>query len=240
MSHLFPFDLNNNTYDFAKCYNAYDNVEGVSSSKHVPWKSTTLTGNLNSSSTIESCTNSMVKCRNGNLIDNDPYGVITNTNRECAAPPNYKYYNSDLPEMVASFDRQKKSKSNEIKYNNEESNKTSNKKSEESDDEETNDEETNDEETNDEESDDEETNDEESDEDSSLIEQFKEFFRTSKKSSKKGKKAKKSSKKVRKSSKKAKKGSKKAKKGSKKVRKSSKKAKKSSKKVRKSSKKARE
>jgi hypothetical protein len=236
MSHLFPFDLNNNTYDFAKCYNAYDNVEGVSSSKHVPWRSTTLTGNLNSSSTTESCTNSMVKCRTGNLIDNDPYGVITNTNRECAAPPNYKYYNLDLPEIIASFDRSKKSKSNEIKYNNEESNKTNNKKTndeesddEESDDEETNDEETNDEETNDEETNDEETNDEESDEDSSLIEQFKEFFRTSKKSSKKGSKkvkkgAKKGSKKVRKSSKKAKKGSKKAKKGSKKAKKSSKKA----------------
>jgi hypothetical protein len=118
MSHLFPFDLNNNKYDFAKCYNAYENVEGVSSSKHVPWKSSDFTNEINTSSTNDSCTNSMVKCRSGNLIDNDPYGVITNTNRECAAPPNYKYYNNSLPEMVVSYDKPlKKYQPKKVAYN---------------------------------------------------------------------------------------------------------------------------
>ena len=120
MSHLFPFDLNNNKYDFAKCYNAYENVEGVSSSKHVPWRSSDFTNNINTSSTNDSCTNSMVQCRSGNLIDNDPYGVITNTTRECAVPPNYKYYNNELPEMVVSYDKPlKKYQPKKVAYNDE-------------------------------------------------------------------------------------------------------------------------
>jgi hypothetical protein len=106
MSQFFPSDITNNSgYDFAKCYNSYDNVEGISSSKHVPWRSSVDDSSLLTSSTSQSCTNSMVQCRTGNLIENNPYDVITKTNKTCGAPPSYNYLNTDLPEMVISFDR---------------------------------------------------------------------------------------------------------------------------------------
>ena len=106
MSQFFPSDITNySDYDMAKCYNSYDNVEGVSSSKHVPWRSSVDNTTLFTSNTNKSCTNSMVHCRAGNLIDDNPYDIITKTTKTCSAPPNYTYFNPNLSEMIASFDR---------------------------------------------------------------------------------------------------------------------------------------
>ena len=107
MSQFFPYDLNNNNYDFAKCYNEYDNVEGISSSKHIPWKSSTFDNTLASSTADIACSNSMLKCRNGNLIENNPYGILTTTTKVCNAPPNYSYYNKEPLENTVSFDKVK-------------------------------------------------------------------------------------------------------------------------------------
>ena len=88
MSQFFPSDITNySRYDIAKCYNSYDNVEGVSASKHVPWRSSINDNSLLTSSTSQSCTNSMVQCRTGNLIDSDPYDIITKTNKICGPSP---------------------------------------------------------------------------------------------------------------------------------------------------------
>ena len=116
MAQYFPSDITNySDYDVAKCYNSYDNVEGVSSSKHVPWRSVVEDTPLYTSSATQSCTNSMVKCRAGNLMNNDPYDVITRTNKTCAAPPAYNYFNSDIPEMITSFEKISTSNVSEIK-----------------------------------------------------------------------------------------------------------------------------
>ena len=116
MAQYFPSDITNYSgYDVAKCYNTYDNVEGVSSSKHVPWRSIVEDTQLYTSSATESCTNSMVKCRSGNLMNNDPYDVITKTNKTCTAPPAYNYFNSDMPEMITSFEKISTKNAPEIK-----------------------------------------------------------------------------------------------------------------------------
>ena len=105
MSYLLPSDITNSKYNIAKCYNLYDDVEGVSNSKYVPWSASLSNNTTSTSLSAESCSNSMVRCKNGDLLNNSTYGVITNTNTKCGPEQIYTYYNTNQ-EMITSYDKQ--------------------------------------------------------------------------------------------------------------------------------------
>jgi hypothetical protein len=80
-------DPNCKTCSTAKCYNTYNNVQGISSSKYTPFSSKISNKNnlshVSSSISAFTCDTSMLKCNNGNLINNDPYNIITKSISSC-------------------------------------------------------------------------------------------------------------------------------------------------------------
>jgi hypothetical protein len=92
------------TCSTSKCYSTYDNVQGVSLSKHMPWVSVPLGINQLGPIETQSCQDYMLNCHVGNLVDNDPYNITVKTISPCDVS-DAKYYNIDLPLISGSLDR---------------------------------------------------------------------------------------------------------------------------------------
>ena len=90
------------------CYNTYDNVQGVSRSKH----EYTASFALNDLKPMEGnvCDVSMIGCVPASIQNSDPYNITVKSNTKCD-PLNMSYRNIHLPVVDGSLDRNKRESS---------------------------------------------------------------------------------------------------------------------------------
>jgi hypothetical protein len=89
------------------CYNTYENVQGVSTSKHDYSASNVHMPNDLNIYDAPACNISMVGCVSASLQNTDPYNVTVKSVSKCD-PLNLSYYDVVLPEITGSLDRNKK------------------------------------------------------------------------------------------------------------------------------------
>ena len=94
------------TCSTSKCYTTYDNVQGVSLSKHTPFSSIRLGENDRTPLSAFACDASMLTCNVGMLGNSDPYNVTVKSISACD-PLNYKNLDVEVPKMTGSLDRNK-------------------------------------------------------------------------------------------------------------------------------------
>jgi hypothetical protein len=94
------------TCSTSKCYNTYDNVQGVSLSKHIPYSSIKLGENDRTPVRPFDCDTSMLTCNNATLVNSDPYNIVIKSTTKCD-PLNYSNYDIAVPRMTGSLDRNK-------------------------------------------------------------------------------------------------------------------------------------
>lgn len=103
------------TCSTSKCYNTYDNVQGVSLSKHTPFSSIRLGENDRTPVSAFTCDSSMLTCNAGILENADPYNVVVKSTSTCD-PLNYKNYEIVVPKMTGSLDRNRVESPRYVKY----------------------------------------------------------------------------------------------------------------------------
>lgn len=102
------------TCSTSKCYNTYDNVQGVSLSKYTPFSSIRLGENDLIPLTAFPCDASMLSCSSGMLTTN-PYDITVKSTSKCD-PLNYKNYEVSVPKMTGSLDRNKVESSRYVRH----------------------------------------------------------------------------------------------------------------------------
>jgi hypothetical protein len=103
------------TCSTSKCYNTYDNVQGVSLSKYTPFSSIKLGENDRIPLSAYPCDASMLTCNYGILENADPYNVVVKSTSKCD-PLNFNNYEVAVPKMTGSLDRNKVESSRYVKH----------------------------------------------------------------------------------------------------------------------------
>lgn len=94
------------TCSTSKCYNTYDNVQGVSLSKHTPFSSIRLGENDRTPLPAYACDTYMLTCNTGTLQNADPYNVTVKSTSKCD-PLKYTDLDIEVPKMTGSLNRNK-------------------------------------------------------------------------------------------------------------------------------------
>jgi hypothetical protein len=94
------------TCSTSKCYNTYDNVQGVSLSKYTPFSSIRLGENDRTPLPAFACDTYMLSCNKPTLQNADPYNVTVKSTTKCD-PLNYTNLDIEVPKMTGSLNRNK-------------------------------------------------------------------------------------------------------------------------------------
>ena len=94
------------TCSTSKCYNTYDNVQGVSLSKHTPFSSIRLGENDRTPLAAYACDTYMLTCNTATLQNADPYNITVKSTTKCD-PTNYTNLDIEVPKMTGSLNRNK-------------------------------------------------------------------------------------------------------------------------------------
>ncbi len=92
------------------CYNTYDNVQGVSTSKHDYTASFALQDKDLKPNETQSCNISMIGCTPASLQNSDPYNITVKTTSKCN-PSKASYFDINLPIVDGSLDKNKRESS---------------------------------------------------------------------------------------------------------------------------------
>jgi len=92
------------TCSTSKCYNTYDNVQGVSLSKYTPYSSIRLGKDDNKPLSAYACDTYMLACNTANLQNADPYNITVKSTTNCD-PTNYTNLDIEVPKMTGSLNR---------------------------------------------------------------------------------------------------------------------------------------
>jgi hypothetical protein len=94
------------TCSTSKCYNTYDNVQGVSLSKYTPFSSIRLGENDRTPLAAFACDTYMLNCNTATIQNADPYNVTVKSTTKCE-PLKYTNLDIEVPKMTGSLNRNK-------------------------------------------------------------------------------------------------------------------------------------